>query len=257
MKVYANTIPIWFLLSLFFCWGCSDADPPALPAKESRVVKAIVKPSPEEPKSAPNVGEKEAESKVKAEEGAEAGVGASKPRNPGQSEEVEKRVEGGYYAVRKGDSLSSIAAREDVCGDSLKWLILLRLNMNELGNQPLGVDLPHRELPSGLKLKIPSPEEMKLNRKRRSGKAWTVNIKSTAAQEKIVPAAITLTKEGYPVYLSRVNVKGKDWVRLRVGFFEKRAEADAVGKEIQKILNIGDTWSSKAGKNELEEFGGF
>ncbi|MFH1123158.1 MAG: SPOR domain-containing protein, partial [Pseudomonadota bacterium] len=101
------------------------------------------------------------------------------------------------------------------------------------------------------------PEEMKANLNKRSGRDWIINIKSATAPEEIVPAAIALTKEGYPAYMTRVNLKGKDWVRLRLGFFGNRAEADAVGKEIQKRLNLADTWSSKAGKNEIAEFGGF
>lgn len=256
MKVHTNTIPICFLLILFSCWGCSDDDLSAPPANESRVVRAIVRPSPKEPISAPKVGEEETDRKAEAEKGGQAGVVDSRTRKEGQNEAEEKKVEGGsgYYAVQGGESLASVAAREDVFGDSLKWVILFRLNRKELKDQPLAEDLPKRELPSGLKLKILTAEEMASNRESRAGKVWTVNVKSGSTQEEMVPAAITLIKEGYPVYMSRVNVKGKDWLRIRVGFFENRAEADAVGKEIQKILGIRDTWSSRAGKNEIREF---
>jgi hypothetical protein len=68
---------------------------------------------------------------------------------------------------------------------------------------------------------------------------------------------VTLVKQGYPVYIVRANVKGKDYMRLRVGFFKKKSEADEVGKKIKEQLNFHDSWSTKADKEEYEEVGGF
>jgi len=258
MKVSGLAIAMCFLLSLF-CSGCSDEETSSPVMGRSKVVKAIVKPAAETPNPPPSVVEEKAEPEGKTDPGPKGQVMALKTQVSEQDKEPEKRGAAGpgYYVVKAGESLSSVAARDDVCGDSLKWVILLHLNMADLGKFPLEGDLPDRELPIGMRLKIPSPEEMKANMSKRTGRDWIINIKSSTAPEKIVPAAIALTKEGYPVYMTRVNVKGKDWVRLRLGFFTNRAAADAVGKEIGRVLNIADIWSSKAGKNEIAEFGGF
>jgi hypothetical protein len=68
---------------------------------------------------------------------------------------------------------------------------------------------------------------------------------------------VALVKEGYPVYIVRANVQGKDYMRLRVGFFKSRSEADEVGKKIKGQLNFQDSWSTKPDKEEYEEVAGF
>ncbi|UCF56860.1 MAG: SPOR domain-containing protein, partial [Deltaproteobacteria bacterium] len=80
-------------------------------------------------------------------------------------------------------------------------------------------------------------------------------VLSSPNKAEIIPAAIRLVKEGYPVYITRARVKGKDYMRLRVGFFEEKAEADTEGKKIMAMLNFPGTWTLKAGKQEFEDFG--
>jgi len=163
----------------------------------------------------------------------------------------------GYYTVKKGDSLSGIAAREDVYGDSLKWPILYRLSMDELGKLKLGEILPDRELPEGVRLKTISPDEAKENLRTRLHNVWAVNVLSATTNGKIIPPAIRLINNGYPAYITRAKIKGKDWLRLRVGFFKNRAEADTEGKKIMAMLKLADSWVVKVGQKELEEFGGY
>jgi hypothetical protein len=64
-------------------------------------------------------------------------------------------------------------------------------------------------------------------------------------------------KLGFPVYIVRANVKGKEYMRLRVGFFKNRSEADEAGKKIKEQLKFQDSWSTKADKEEYEEVAGF
>ena len=163
----------------------------------------------------------------------------------------------GYYVVKKTDTLSAIAAREDVYGDSLKWPVLYRLNMDNVDILQLGEDLSDKKVPEGLRLKIVSPDEAKANLEKRSRSVWVVNALSTTSNEKIVPTAVSLIKNGYTVYLVRAKVKGKDWMRLRVGFFENKSKANTEAEKIKAILNLGDTWVAKIGKKELEEFGSY
>jgi septal ring-binding cell division protein DamX len=64
-------------------------------------------------------------------------------------------------------------------------------------------------------------------------------------------------KNGYRVYIANAEVKGKEWMRLRVGFFRDRPKAAAAGKEMVSMLKAGDAWVTKLEKSELEEFGGY
>ena len=142
-------------------------------------------------------------------------------------------------------------------GDSLKWPILYWLNMDKLGKLQLAEDLPDLEVPEGVRLKIVSPNEMRENLKSIGHNVWAVNVLSGTTNGQIIPAAIRLIRNGYPVYITRVKLEGKDWMRLRVGFFKNRTDADKETKKIMIILNLTDSWVTKVGKQELEEFGGY
>ena len=105
--------------------------------------------------------------------------------------------------------------------------------------------------------KIYKKFNMKQNLKKRNHGLWVVNILSATTKKKIVPPTVKLIQEGYPVYISSAKVKGKDWMRLRIGFFKDREEANANGKKIMAIINLTDSWSTKVDEKELEEFGGY
>jgi hypothetical protein len=171
--------------------------------------------------------------------------------------EKKDKVERGTYVVKAGDTLSSIAAQKEVLKDPLKWPILLRLNKDTLGEWAAGEDLPDRELPKGTRLKVMTAREAKASLKGGTASLWVVNVLSATTRAEIVPPAVTLVKQGYPVYIVRANVNGKDYMRLRVGFFKKRMEADEVGKKIKEQLNFQDSWSTKADPEEYEEVAGF
>jgi len=249
MKVPASILSICLAFSLW-CAGCSSQEPPPPPPKQIEVVKIIKKPAPEkakiEVKEAGDV--KTAAVEEKPLETPEADIGQN---------ETEMQKVTGYYVVKKGDSLSGIAAREAVYKDPLKWPILYRLNMDELGKLKLGKVLPDKELPEGVRLKISSPDEVMENLKSRVRDVWVISVVSAITNEKIVPPAIRLINNGYLVYITRARVKGKDWMRLRVGFFKNRTEANTKGKEIMIMLKLADSWVTKVEKKEFEEFGGY
>lgn len=165
--------------------------------------------------------------------------------------------EKGYYQAKKGDSLSKIAARKDVYGDRLNWVVLYRLNRNQFIDENLGEDFPDTRLKKEVRLKIITPGEAKANIKKRTDRPWVVNVLSATDKDELNPAAIKLVKDGYKVYFTRARVRGKDWIRLRVGFFKNKVEADREGQKIMGVLDRVDTWSSKVGKKELLVFGGY
>jgi len=260
MKVLATIISICLTLFLV-CVSCSREEPAPPPVQKTKVRKHIKMPPPEKAKTSITSGEEKA--KTEAKEGGKVKTAAIEeralktPETDGGENETEIEEVIGYYIAKKGDSLSSIAAREDVYGDPLKWPILYRLNMDKLGKLQFGEGLPDGEVPEGLRLRILSPNEIRENLKRIGHNVWVVSVLSGTTDREIIPAAIRLIRNGYPVYITRVTVKAKDWMRLRVGFFKNRSDADKEGKKIRSMLNLHDSWITKVGKQELEEFGGY
>lgn len=259
MQVPAPLICICLTLLLLHA-GCSREEEPLPPVENTKVVMPIKRPPQKKVETPPpHEGLKGVEAEQgRTEEAKTATVQAkvSKRREIGTStKEISPKEETGYYVVKKGESLSVIAERRDVYGDSLKWPILCRLNMDQLGKIEVGGDFADRNLPEGMRLKIVTPDQVKQNLKTRANHEWVLNVLSTPNKREIIPAAVRLVKEGYPVYITVVKVKGKDYMRLRVGFFKNRAEAEAEGKKIMALLKLGEPWKTKADKEELEDFG--
>ena len=74
----------------------------------------------------------------------------------------------------------------------------------------------------------------------------------------VIPTAVRLMKRGYHVYLTRVTVKGKEWIRLRVGFYDDQSEANEVRDKIISYMDkTRDSWVTKIPESELEEYGGY
>jgi hypothetical protein len=162
-----------------------------------------------------------------------------------------------YYIVKRGESLYDVAEREDVYMDPLKWPILYKLNMETLGDLQTEEDVVEKGLSEGLRLKITLQDEVKEKLKKRSGDRWAINVLSTTSNENVIPLTIKLIKNGYSAYLTQATIKGKVWTRLRVGFFNNKAEADAEKEKIKSILHLSDLWSVRLGPMEFDKFAGY
>ena len=259
MKLSAIIISICLTLFLWF-GGCSREEPPPPPDKKDKVVMPIKRPVPQ--KADTSVPSKQEKAKEEPEETAEIKTAAVEeeaikpPETKIMKKEEALEKMPGYCIVKKGDSLSSIAGRGDVYGDPMKWPILYRLNIDKLDTLEAGEDFLESKLPEGVMLKIITPDEAKENLERRLHNVWVVNVLSATTNEKIIPVAIRLIKNGYPVYITRATVKGKDWMRLRVGFFKNKTEANTEGKKMMSLLNLDNSWATKIAK-ERDEFGGY
>ncbi len=181
-------------------------------------------------------------------------VVALKHEKPPPPEKDREGVEG-HYKVRHGDTLSKIAGLQNVYNDPMKWPSLFRLNMDKFGPVNVEEGFADKPLPEGLDLRLLTPSEAKENLEKLGPRHWVINVMSVERPGRIVPAAIALMKKGYRVYLTRARVKGKDWVRLRVGFFKDSSEADAARKAMMPMIN--NAWLAKIGNKELEESGGY
>lgn len=290
MKVLVGNLLVCLVLVAFGA-GCSGSEEPSLPPQKSRVVKKIMKPPPKPvPKSvsetaAPPEKEEPEDRPVKEtpealpgkKDGTEETVPQtarqpSKPpepagtpektsappvKTPPPAVEAPEPKEQGIYVVKKGESLSGIAAKPEVYGDPLKWVVLYRMNLDKLGSLGKAADLPEKGLKEGLKLKVITPEEGEKNLKKRARHYWIVNILSATKQEKIVPPAVKMIQKGYPVYITAAKVKGKDWMRLRLGFYKDKASAVSDGEKVTEMLQFSGPWATKIPERELRDNGRF
>ncbi len=242
-------------LAFFLGGGCSNEE--QYEAKRAkRVVRIKTPPLKKDSALESEAGESEKKASLKDVRAPSAVKTETSPPQkerpePGKAEKV-----GAYrYKVQGGDTLFKIAGRKEVYNDPMKWPSLFRLNMDKLDQMKAGEGLQHKELAKGLELRFIAPSEAAENLDKLGRKPWVINVMSVQSPRRIGPAVIALMKKGYRVYLTKARVKGKDWVRVRVGFFKDSSEADAVRKEIMPMVN--DAWLGKIGNRELEKFGGY
>jgi hypothetical protein len=118
-------------------------------------------------------------------------------------------------------------------------------------------DFPDKVLPEGIKLKFFTQEEVRNNLEERGKKQWAVNLLSSPIRKEVVPPVVRLIRAGYPVYITRANVKGTNYMRVRVGFFEGKTEADSEGRKLIELVKLSDFWTLRVREEEVREFGGY
>ena len=273
MKVPALRVPVCIFF-LVFGNACSKEDQASEVPPWPKVVQAIT-PLPE-PQDLPAVkldekaeapGEEkpprplDASQEGATDTGPEEPPRADKPQAPvvEESETLAKveQAQAGMHVVGKGETLAGIAGRQEIMQDPLKWLILLQMNLDKLGDQPIAADFAARELPPGTRLRFVTPGAAMEKVEKPSKPMWVVNVMSASAVEELVPPAIVLAREGYPVYITRAYVRGKDYLRLRVGFFPSKGEAARQGEKIKKLLGVEEFWAAKVDDVEYLEVAGF
>ena len=254
MKVAAIATCIC-LTCLIIGVGCSKDEPPFYAEREAVVRQPINKPVEMKTEIPPPAQDVTSQPEVKKEEG----IIADDIKVSGNDEVFAPVMEEdeGIYVTDKGDSLSSIAGKNDVLGDASKWPVLYRLNKEMFQKLPKDANLPDREIPKGTRLDIITMDEAKETLKNRPKNYWVINVISSPQMNRIVPHVLNLIDNGYPAYITRVKVKGEDWIRIRVGFFGARNDAEKEGEKIMATLKISDIWTTKVGDEERGEFGGY
>jgi tetratricopeptide (TPR) repeat protein len=204
------------------------------PKDEKPSPKETTIPSPEKKGSAP---------------GAVAALGPTESQVPAKE---------AFCKVRKNESLLDIAGRQDVYGDVLKWPGLFRLNMNSLEKMKATESFATEKLPEGLRLKYVTRDGASENLAAMGDKLWVVDIASAKAMNGVVPSAILLMRKGYHAYLTKSQLAGEEWIRLRVGFYKDILEALKVSEEVKALLNMSETpMPIKIERKELERFAGY
>ena len=76
---------------------------------------------------------------------------------------------------------------------------------------------------------------------------WAINVLSVQNPASISPYMELLTQNGFHTYITMVEVNGKEWARLGVGFFEARVEAERNMEEIMSLLGMTSRpWLSRS-----------
>jgi hypothetical protein len=155
--------------------------------------------------------------------------------------------------------LHEIAGRADVLRDPLRWILLYRLNRDELSSFKLPParisDVP---LPAGINIIYISPEEaMKQAVRKSSGRSWVVNLYSGTQARDVETLAVRLADEGYNAYISRIFSKKNVWFRLRVGFFSDHEQASEAGRKMIALLGLPKFWALQAQIKEINEYSGY
>ncbi|HJX34488.1 MAG TPA: hypothetical protein VJ373_04860 [Desulfatiglandales bacterium] len=254
MKVTSTLISIWVIFILIGT-GCSGEEPSSSPEEKvvvRRHIEAVSQENAETVTSNHGVSPEPASGKEARE-----AVEAVEEKGREKKKEDQGGTEKGYYITENGDSLSKIAGRKDVYGERLKWPIIYRLNMEALDGFAKDVTFPNAEIPAGIRLKIVSSLEVQENLTKSPKDYWIINVISAREEEVIVPHTIKLIRSGYPVYITTADINGKEWMRLRVGFYGQKEGADREGKKLMEILGFTDIWTTKVGDIERGEFGGY
>jgi hypothetical protein len=234
MKRTCLFLSVLMILSLLL-FGCSREKPASRPAQKVVVKEPI--PVPVENETAPATQAPAVSSPVQAQPKAEE----NKPT---------AAQEKGVYIAKGDETLAAIAARKDVYGDPLKWIILYRHNRSVFDKTTKDTSFPDKPVPAGTRLKVASPAP-------KTGKYWVVNVLSFPQQEKIVHDALTLADNGYRAYVIKATVKGVEYLRLRVGFYSEKSAAESEGKKLAAMLNIADVWTTRPDEAEVKQFGGY
>ena len=239
------------LVTLFLVSGCSEDKPDNNESK--KVVRNVVRKTIQKPvrktqnweetrKEITDIVNKDIDERIKQE------------TIKGQPLPVE---EPNIYVSKKGDTLLSISGKTDIYNNSLKWTLLYRDNPEALSSIKNKDNLYEESLPAGIKLKIFPEEEMEKNLEDRPRNYYVANLISSPYMKEIAPQVAKLLDAGYFVYISSTMIDGKEWYRLRAGFFKTRSEANREGDKIKKHLKIPDIWTAKIGNEEFGNFGGY
>ena len=85
-------------------------------------------------------------------------------------------------------------------------------------------------------------------------KIWVVNTLSTQELDKVREVFTVLPKKDFAIYSYKTNVNGKEWFRIRVGFFTSRQEAEEVGQRLAKQYALPEPWVVRPGPQELATY---
>lgn len=85
-------------------------------------------------------------------------------------------------------------------------------------------------------------------------KSYIVNVASFNGRAKADEIMGILAKRGDNVYMTEFAKDGKDWYRVRVGFFTSFSKASAYAKKVSAHPDMKDAWVTKPSAEEVSKY---
>jgi cellulose synthase (UDP-forming) len=86
---------------------------------------------------------------------------------------------------------------------------------------------------------------------------WIVQVAAVRTQKEAMVYKEKLMASGFPAYSGSAMVKEEEWIRVRVGFFKNKDEAQKAGEEIRKKCYFkGQYWITRVSQKEMEDLVG-
>jgi cell division septation protein DedD len=101
-----------------------------------------------------------------------------------------------------------------------------------LAEKSIGKPPPMKSAAVAINTKKPTPAAGEANG------SWTVQLGSFPKKDVAIKLATNLKQKGYDAYVTVTNIQGKEWHRVRVGRFERRAEAE----QLRETLRVAEKW---------------
>lgn len=71
---------------------------------------------------------------------------------------------------------------------------------------------------------------------------WVVEVYASLRYDDAKNLASSLKDQGFPAYISWINLKGRKWYRVRVGTYSTKEEAQRMRERIVKDFGITESW---------------
>jgi len=165
------------------------------------------------------------------------------------------------YQTESGDTLRKISANPRIYGDPLKWPLIYFFNqigLRQFRTTPTG--FANYPLPSNTLLAILLPDDAKIRIKTTHPlppNTWVINLYSAQDESEADALVIRLLDEKFFTYLTEKTIKGKKWVRVRVGFYSDKVAAENWGQKLIRQFKLDDFWVTRISDSEAAEFSGY
>lgn len=175
------------------------------------------------------------------------------------TEEVQEREEAQKaqfkeYKIEQGDTLWTIAGKDEVLDDPEGWWYLLKSNKKIIKSTYKKDGKWYVIIPTGHTLVIPTRDEIKkINKDEKKSllHPWAVQVYSSKSQQNVKDFLNKIHKQGYLAYMTHIKLNNEDWYRLRIGFFSTEDEARKVGEKVVTDFNMEGFWTVLPSKGEV------
>lgn len=153
-----------------------------------------------------------------------------------EQEQEDDRGPARTYTVQDGDNLWAIARKGELVDNPWEWRNIVIQNKDKIEYAFVSQDTGHWKvmMEKGQTLEVRAPRAPDPDKPVKKKLA----LQLLSAPESNLNQALKIVKmllgDGYYAYLYRIEIKGQQYYRVRVGFFESRYDADRAGADINE-----------------------